>query len=295
MFVSRRFLPSVSSLVALEAVDRLGTATAAAEELSLTHSAVSRQLKTLEEQVGVPLFRRQGKGLSLTPAGLDYAASVRDYLQDLARASLKIRAAGTRSSLNLAILPAFGAHWLMRLLRDFMKMHPDINVNIGTRLSPFDFARENFDAAIHFGGREWQGVKYVELAREEVIPACAPALLKGDSVRLETLISLPLLHLESRPGAWEDWFSRNGYQVERLGGMLFDQFSPMVEAAALGLGVALLPRFLAEPEFARHRLMKAASSYTIVDGSYFFVWPQHREVSQSLQVFLKWFSQESVR
>lgn len=295
MFVSRRFLPSVSSLVALEAVDRLGTATAAAEELSLTHSAVSRQLKTLEEQVGVPLFRRQGKGLSLTPAGLEYAASVRDYLQDLARASLKIRAAGTRSSLNLAILPAFGAHWLMRLLRDFMKMHPDINVNIGTRLSPFDFARENFDAAIHFGGREWQGVKYVELAREEVIPACAPALLKGDSVRPETLISLPLLHLESRPGAWEDWFSRNGCQVERLGGMLFDQFLPMVEAAALGLGVALLPRFLAEPEFARHRLMQAASSYTTVDGSYFFVWPQHREVSQSLQIFLKWFSQESVR
>jgi DNA-binding transcriptional LysR family regulator len=292
MFVSRRFLPSVSSLVALEAVDRLGTATAAAQELSLTHSAVSRQLKALEEQIGVRLFRRQGKGLTLTPAGIDYAASVRDYLLDLARASLKIRTAGNRSSLNLAVLPAFGTHWLLRRLRRFMDMHPDINVNIGTRLSPFDFARESFDAAIHFGGREWQGVDYLELAREEVIPGCAPVLLTQGVPRPESLLALPLLHLESRPGAWEDWFNRNGCQVERLRGMLFDQFSPMVEGAALGLGVVLLPRFLAEAEFARGRLSQAASGYTEVDGSYFFVWPQHRAVSRSLQIFLQWLERE---
>ena len=94
MLAPRRFLPSVASLLALEAVARLGTATQAADELALTHSAVSRQLKVLEEQIGVPLFRREGKALILTPAGQDYVETIRDYLQDLARASLRLRAAG---------------------------------------------------------------------------------------------------------------------------------------------------------------------------------------------------------
>uniref|UniRef100_UPI000D378132 LysR family transcriptional regulator n=1 Tax=Mangrovicoccus ximenensis TaxID=1911570 RepID=UPI000D378132 len=91
MSIPRRFLPSISSLVALEAVDRLGSAVAAAQDLSLTHSAVSRQLKVLEEQIGVPLFRRDGKGLALTPAGAGYARAVRGVLEDLGQASLRLR------------------------------------------------------------------------------------------------------------------------------------------------------------------------------------------------------------
>ena len=96
MIAPRRFLPSVSSLLALEAVERLGSATLAAAELSLTHSAISRQLRHLEDQIGVTLFERAGRALVLTPSGKDYAATARGYLQDLARASLKIRAAGAR-------------------------------------------------------------------------------------------------------------------------------------------------------------------------------------------------------
>ncbi len=280
MIAPRRFLPSVSSLLALEAVDRLGTATAAAEELALTHSAVSRQLKALEEQIGVTLFRREGKGLALTQAGRDYAAATRDYLQDLARASLKIRAGGEKQSLNLATLPSFATHWLLPRLRDFAAAHPEITVNLSTRLSPFDFSREPFDAAIHFGLRDWQGVAYHELAREEMIPAA----LQGP-VPPETLLRQPLLHLDSRPGAWEDWFARHGLEAERLRGMLFDQFGHMADAAALGLGVALLPRMLAEAEFARGRLKPAADHYTPVEGAYWLVWPQGRALSPALARF----------
>lgn len=293
MIAPRRFLPSVSSLLALEAVERLGTATAAAEELALTHSAVSRQLKALEEQIGVPLFRREGKGLALTPVGADYAASIRDYLQDLARASLRIRAAGSRSSLTLSVLPAFGTHWLLPRLQGFAQLHPEITVNLATRLSPFDFTREKFDAAIHFGGRDWQGVEHLPLAREQVIPAASPKLVPQGQMTPERLLTLPLLHLESRPGAWEDWFARHGCEAEHLRGMLFDQFSQMAEAAALGFGVALLPRFLAEAEFRSGRLHPLSDSHTEVDGRYFVVWPQFRNASKPLQKFLHWLESEA--
>lgn len=288
MIAPRRFLPSISSLLALEAVDRLGTATAAADELALTHSAVSRQLKALQDQIGVALLRREGKGLALTPAGTDYAASIRDYLQDLARASLKIRAAGERSSLNLAVLPAFGTHWLLPRLHRFSTEHPDITVNLGTRLSPFDFTREPFDAAIHFGGPDWPGANHLELARESVIPACSDTFLHAGPLDANDLLTLPLLHLESRPGAWEDWFAKQGCAPAHLRGMLFDQFSQMAEAAALGFGVALLPRFLAEAEFRAKRLHPVTDSYAEVDGAYHIVWPQVRSPSRALQKLLKW-------
>lgn len=293
MIAPRRFLPSVASLLALEAVERLGTATAAAAELSLTHSAVSRQLRALEEQIGVTLFRREGKGLALTPAGVDYAASIRDCLQDLARASLKIRAGGARSSLNLAVLPAFGMHWLMPRLQRFAAAQPEVTVNISTRLAPFDFLRAKFDAAIHFGGRDWQGVEYLELAREQVIPCCAPALVPGGMVETGALLAMPLLHLESRPGAWEDWFTRQGCRPGQLRGMLFDQFAHMAEAAALGLGVALLPHFLAEAELRRGRLVPAVAGRLELDGRYFLVWPQARPPSRTLQQLIRWLEADA--
>lgn len=288
MIAPRRFLPSISSLLALEAVDRRGSATAAAEELALTHSAVSRQLKTLQDQIGVTLLRREGKGLALTPAGIDYAASIRDYLQDLARASLKIRAAGEQSSLNIAVLPAFGTHWLLPRLSAFAHGNPDITINFATRLSPFDFTREPFDAAIHFGRADWPGATHLELAREQVIPACAPSLAGRGSLRPQDLPALRLLHLETRPGAWEDWFARQGCPAGHLRGMLFDQFSQMAEAAVLGFGVALLPSFLAEAEFAKGRLVPPVDLTTEVEGAYYIVWPQISTPSRPLQKLLKW-------
>jgi LysR family transcriptional regulator, glycine cleavage system transcriptional activator len=295
MIAPRRFLPSVSSLLALEAVDRLGSATAAAAELSLTHSAISRQLKILQEQIGVTLLVREGKGQSLTPAGKDYAASTREYLHHLARASLKIRAAGEHSSLNLAVLPAFGTHWLLPRLPRFAALHPEIAVNLGTRLAPFDFSREAFDAAIHFGRQNWPGVDYLDLAADEIIPAAAPALLREGPVPAEALLDMPLLHLESRPGAWEDWFGKQGCAAGNLRGMLFDQFAQMAEAAALGFGVALLPRFLAEAEFRSGRLRPAATGFTTGEGRYYAVWPQLRSPGRPLQQFLKWLRHEQER
>ncbi|WP_151717313.1 LysR substrate-binding domain-containing protein [Gemmobacter serpentinus] len=291
MIAPRRFLPSISSLLALEAVERLGSASAAGEELSLTHSAVSRQLKVLEDQIGVTIFRREGKGLALTPAGVDYARSVRGVLQDLARASLRIKASGERSSVNLAILPAFGMFWLSPRLQAFSAAHPEITVNLTTRLSSFDFNRDKQDAALHFGRRDWRGVNYLELAGERVIPACAPSLAPAGPCAAAALLQMPLLHLETRPGAWEDWFTRMGVAPGNLTGMLFDQFMNMAEAAALGFGVALLPEFLAQNEFARGRLVPAYPDYLDVEGSYYLVWPDGSSPSRALATLLRWLGE----
>ncbi len=292
MLVPRRFFPSISSLLALEAVERLGSATAAAEELFLTHSAVSRQLKVLEEQLGVKMFIRQGKGLSLTPVGVEYARSMRDCLHDMARASLRIKASGSRSSLNLAVLPAFGMHWFSPRLRRFIDVNSGIIVNMSTRLLPFDFNREKFDAAIHYGKEDWPGVNYLALAGERVLPVCAPDFLTGAVVNPEDLLESPLLHLENRPGAWEEWFVAQGVQVDRLRGMLFDQFANMTEAAVLGFGVALLPEFLAEAEISKGRLVAAFARPLETGGCYYLVWPNTREPSRPLEQLVQWLKLE---
>ena len=127
MIAPRRFLPSISALLAFEAVARLGSATQAAQELSLTQSAVSRQLKTLEAQLGVPLLTRKGRQLGLTEAGRSYVGQVRDVLQRLAQASALARTQPAGGTLNLAILPAFGMHWLAPRLRDFATIAPGGN------------------------------------------------------------------------------------------------------------------------------------------------------------------------
>lgn len=288
MIAPRRFLPSIPSLLALEAVDRLGTATAAAEELALTHSAVSRQLKVLEEQIGVEMLRREGKGLALTPAGVTYAGAIREALHDIARASLKIRAGGSRSSLNLAVLPSFGAYWLSPRLRGFTAEHGELILNMATRLGPFDFAREKFDAAIHYGRRDWQGVNYLPLLEERVVPACAPGFLAQPATTAADLLTLPLLHLESRPGAWEEWFAQHGLQPTRLRGMLFDQFIAMAEAAELGFGIALLPEFLAARGFATGRLVPAFGPPVATGGAYYLVWPSNVPPSPALGLLIDW-------
>ncbi|MEJ1990248.1 MAG: LysR substrate-binding domain-containing protein [Maritimibacter sp.] len=286
MLAPRRFLPSISSLLALEAVDRLGSATAAAEELALTHSAVSRQLKVLEGQLGVTLLVRDGKSLRLTRAGETYSQSARTILGDLARASLEVKATGSRESINLAILPTFAVNWLTPRLRDFHKAHPEILISQSTRLERFDFEREKFDAAIHFGEKNWSGVNYLPLTGERIIAVCAPDFADDLPLTPARLLNMPLLHLESRPGAWERWFQRLGCDAPRLRGSLFDQYTNLTEAAVSGLGAALLPEFVASKELARGRLIPASGGYVENDGTYYLVWPKSGETSNALKLLI---------
>ena len=177
MLVSRRYLPSMPSLLALEAVDRLGSASAAAEELNLTQGAVSRQLQVLEGQLGVALFTRDKHRLRLTQGARDYCREVRRLLTGLGQATLTLRANPGGGALNLAILPAFGMHWLAPRLARFAGQHPEVTVNLSTRLKPFDFETSQFDAAIHYGRQDWPGVDYLPLMQEDMLAVAAPALV----------------------------------------------------------------------------------------------------------------------
>ncbi len=285
----RRFLPSIPALLAFEAVARLGSATAAAQDLSVTQSAISRQLKTLEEQIGAQLLARQGRTLVLTPAGRSYVEQVRDVLNRLGSASVAAGANAEGGPLNLAILPAFGMHWLAPRLADFALAHPQVTVNLSTRLAPFDFRAQPFDAAIHFGRRDWPGADYLPLIPETVVAVAAPDMATN-ATDAASLRALPLLHLETRPRAWARWFAAQDLPAPDASGMMFDQFSTMAQAAIHGLGVALLPTFVAQAHLDSGALRAASPNAEQSVGDYYLVWPAERPVPPSLQAFLAWLS-----
>ena len=287
----RRYLPAIPALMALEAVDRLGTASAAADELSLTQGAISRALQTLEGQLGVPLLIRERQRLRLTPAAQDYVVEVRRALETLAAASLTLRANPTGGSLNLAILPAFGMHWLAPRLSRFARAHPGVTVNLSTRLRPFDFEGSGFDAAIHYGRQDWQGVTYLKLMDEEILAVAAPGLT-GPLTDAAQVLLHPLLQMQGRTGDWGRWLSHHGLPGQRPHGMLFDQFATMTQGAVHGLGLALIPTYLIEAELADGRLFPLYGPAIRALGSYHLVWPHSRPPRTPLTAFRHWLAAE---
>ncbi|MEX0318322.1 MAG: LysR family transcriptional regulator [Ruegeria sp.] len=295
MTASRRFLPSISALRALEALDRLGSASAVAEELSLTQSAVSRQLQSLEAQLGIDLIQRDRKRLSLTPVAKEYVVEVREALNQITQASLRLHVAQVGGTLNLAILPTFGMRWLVPRLPEFARLHPEITINMSTRLRPFNFASEPFDAAIHFGDPDWPGTDRLLLKSERVLPVCAPSLLpNGTPKSPKDLLHLPLLHIQTRPRAWQDWFGQLGVcYTAPLPGTVHDQFSTISQAAIHGLGVALLPNYLVEQELATGRLVAAYPDEVESIGAYYLVWPKSKSKDPSLREFRHWLAAQA--
>ncbi len=290
MFGARRYLPSMPSLLALEAVDRLGSASAAAQELSLTQGAISRQLQVIEAQMGAALIHRDGPRLRLTPAGQDYARAVRGALQSLATASLTLRANPLGGSLNLAILPAFGMHWLAPRLADFTKSHPEVTLNLSTRLKPFDFANSAFDAAIHYGRQDWAGVDYLPLMAETLLPMASPRLLTAPITSALDILSYPLLQIEGRSGDWGRWLTHHGQPNLRPPAMLFDQFATMIQGAVHGLGIALIPSFLIAREQAEGSLIPVFGAPLKSISSYYLVWPKDRPARAPLLSFQTWLA-----
>lgn len=282
----RRYLPSIASLLALEAVDRLQTASAAAAELNLTQGAVSRQLQVLEAQLGVTLLVRDRQRLRLTPAASDYVRAVRASLQALSEASVTLRANPAGGVLSLAILPAFGVHWLAPRLADFTRAHPEVTLNLATRLRPFDFAREAFDAAIHYGRADWPDAHHLRLMDEEILAVTAPGAPLA--ARAADLLDRPLLQMASRPGDWGRWFAAQGVPGVKPPAMQFDQFATMAQAAIHGLGTALLPLFLIEADLAAGRLVPAFGGPLRALGSYYLVWPKDRPARAPLASFRAW-------
>lgn len=294
MSLSRRFLPPMSLLCAFEAAARHQSFTAAAAELHLTQSAVSRQIRALEERLEAELFVRERQTVRLTAAGQAYAQEIRGSLMRIANATLSFRTNPQGGQLNLAILPTFGTRWLAPRLPQFFSAQPGITINLTTRLSQFDFQLEAVDAAIHFGQPHWPGAELEFLMSETVVPACSPQMWQQHQfAQPQDLMKAPLLHLTSRPDAWRRWFEHQGSRVSETPGMLLDQFATAAQAATAGVGIALLPKFLITRELANGDLVHALPGYPEMESAerYYLAWPSNRTDYPPLQVFRDWLKE----
>jgi len=287
----RGFLPNIGNLLAFEATARHGSMSRAAEELSLTQSAISRQIQQLEDSLGVSLFRRTRQRVMLTDVGRMYASHVRNTLTELSDATHQtIALSGTSGVLNLAVLPTFGTRWLIPRIPEFFARHPDATVNFGVRLVPFDFTAEPFDAAVHFGQPHWPGAVCELLRHEEVVPVCSPAYRERENIRSpEDLTRAMLLQQATRPTAWAEWLSSIGVEVGNpLRGPRFEQFAMVAQAAAAGLGAALVPNFLIADELASGRLEILFPHSLVSGGAYYLVYPEHKAEAPLVRSFRDW-------
>ena len=292
----RRDLPSLSSLEAFEAAARHRSFTRAALDLHVTQGAVSRQVQALEDHVGVPLFHRAKKRISLTPAGETFLPKVRAGLERLEAATLQLKAFKGAASgvLNLAILPTFGTRWLIPRLPAFMSAHPEVLVNFTTRLDVFDFAEEDQDAAIHNGRPDWPGAVLDHLMDEEVVVVASPALARKAGLRKPADVAGQVhLQLASRPEAWREWLDGVGLpRVDGRHGPRFEHFAMILQAAASGLGLAVVPRFLAEDELRDGHLVIPFRDAAVRSRSYWLVYPEAKRDQPALRAFREWLLDE---
>lgn len=259
----------------------------------MTQSGVSRQLAQLEELVGVKLFFRVRRRLSLTPAGSGYAEEIRAALAQIQSATQALRAhQGVGGTLTIAVSPTFGTRWLMPRMQGFQRFRPRIMVNLlnySASRAPLDFAAEHVDAAIFAAVSPWPGTIGHRLMPEDMVPVCAPALIAGDGLRsIGDLARHTLLQHTTQPHAWRDWLSsRDVDDIDGLRGPEFQHMAMVAEAAAAGLGVALLPRFLITEELAAGRLAIAFDVEPYTPRSYFLVYPD-KPVTPVLAAFRDW-------
>ena len=295
----RRRIPSLSALVAFEAAARHLSFTRAAEELFLTQGAISRQVAALEEQLGIPLFARTGRTVALTPAGAAYAARLGPLLDRLEAVTEELEAfQGAGGVLNVALLPTFGLRWLIPRLPRFTADHPEVGVNITTRLDVFDLAKEGIDAAVHYGDDAWPGAE-IERLRDEVVEVVgAPGLAaKAKLGKPADLRKQTLLQLATRAHGWEDWLSGVGEtSVEARKGPRFPHHAMVIQAAIAGLGFAVLPTFFIEEELADGRLVRPFPHLPVKsERAYWLVWPPEKREYPPLVAFREWIRGEVER
>lgn len=287
----RRKIPSMEALIAFEAAARHLSFTCSAQELALTQSAVGRQVALLESYLGVALFNRVKKRLSLTEVGQLYARQVRENLERIERDTLAAMAHRNAGGIvELAVIPTFATRWLIPRLPRFYEAHADIVVNLTTRAEPFLFTDTPFDAAIHFGDPTWPGSIARYLFGEEMTTVCSPRLLQGRArLAPQDLLQFTLLHQSARPDAWRQWLMQVGvHDADCMKGQRYELFSMLVEAARAGLGVALVPRFLVSHELAAGELTCPCDLPLRSDKGYYLVYPECKQNSPWLQAFESW-------
>lgn len=291
----RRKIPSTAALISFEAAARHESFTKAAQELSLTQSAICRQVGSLEEFLNVELFRRSKRGVKLTEAGLSYSRRVAQQLDAVERDTLAVMGQQGANVIELALVPTFGTQWLLPRLKDFQQRHPEVTVNLTNRTRPFLFADTNFDAAIYFGDADWSGTAAHRLMGENPLPVCSPVLMgKHAELSAGQIAELPLLQQTTRPYAWRQWFNDRNLNVPRdMTGPRYELFSMLAQAAMHEMGIALIPPFLIQRELAEKRLVVASPHALSSLKAYYLMIPERKAESASLRAFRDWLIEQS--
>jgi LysR family glycine cleavage system transcriptional activator len=286
-------LPSLNGLRAFEAAARHLSFTLAASELNVTQTAISHQIRRLEEELGIRLFVRQNRALALTPEARDYLPGVRAAFNDLRLATDRLLRKDDDKVLTVSTLASLAAKWLLPRLTDFQEAHPGIDVRITTSTSLVDFQRDDVDAAIRYGRGQWPGLRADWLMADELFPVCSPSLLRGDKpLRLpEDLRGYPLLHTSNaNSDDWRLWLTAAGLpaDIAKQPGITFDMIFMTIQAAIDGIGVAMGRTSYVSDDIAKGRLVVPFKIALPADAGFYLVSPEGRREAPKLAAFRQW-------
>lgn len=262
----------MESLEAMLRAAELGSLTAAAEDLGLTHGAVSRRIKGLEGWLGQSLFERHGRGVALTPAGAAFARSVQRSLEGIANVARELRLADGRPAVRLSVLPSTGRLWLLPRLRALQGEPPDLAIALSCEYRMAVLETREADLAIRTGSGDWPGVQCRHMFSERSYPVAAPELahVLRDAPAAD-ILRYPLLH-DGHTGAWRRWFREVGVAYRPIGGEhRFADYDLAVAAAAAGLGVALARTPLSGPAEASGVVLRLRDEEIVGDKGHYLV------------------------
>jgi LysR family transcriptional regulator, glycine cleavage system transcriptional activator len=269
--------------------------TRAADALGVTASAVSVQVRSLEEYLSRPLFRRNGHEVHVTAEGRVLLPRVQQALEQLERAIDDARTERGVSTLKLTTLPSFMQQWLLPRLGRFRAKHPDVDLHLHTSGDLLDFMREDFHLAIRFGGNGWSNVHAEKLLEEWLLPVCSPEVYQkhGPLRSADDLRKYPLLHSVTEP--WTSWLfdGRSPENAAAFRGSLFDDSHALVRMALQGAGLALARWSLVADEVASGALVKASAQATRYDRHYWLVYPPRAAELPAVQAFVDWIKAEA--
>lgn len=281
--------PPMATLEAFDAAARLGSFSAAAAELNLTPGAVSRQMASLEGDLGVALFVRVARGVELTLAGRQLHAAAAEALSLVLAASRDLRRRGTDGVVRISVTPSFGARWLLPRLGRFRAAHPEIEVVLVADNRAVDLRREGFDMAVRYTARPMpEGLEVMRWLREELVPVASPALLQGRLGTLDGLAELPFLH-DTSDAFWRTWLAATGRpELLPVQGTVFNDYNLAVGAAVSGLGVLVGRTALIEDELREGRLVEAVSLRVPSPRAYHLLRPDTRPTASAAALW-DWF------
>jgi len=284
-------LPPLVALRAFEVAARQLNFSRAAEELFITHSAVSHQIKVLETHLGMKLFRRSGRAMLLTAEGQQLYAHVREAFARLQRGVAELKPEARRGTLTVSVLPGFAARWLVPRLPEFYRRHPELDVNLRATTGLTDFRREDVDLAVRFGPGSWPGLMAEKLLDEDIFPVCSPHYRSGKLPRTpEELLGCTLLHHVYEP--WEEWFRAVGLKAAVPPGPGFSESNLLLKAAAEGQGVALALGVLVQAELRSGELVRCHPSLK-ARYAYYLVHPQQERIAPKVEAFKAWLKEEA--